>query len=165
MASGYASPLLHSWRNDYWRINLRWISFASGLAFPIFQLVLSDMPLYLIKVLEADSKCIEDAIRCGGLAPTKASCIKNIMRCLLEKKGKLCLEYLRHLSVDEVKAELSQFKGIGPKTVIFLPTIFSLTALYSPLVKAGKKFPLVLIYLQWLIHCSSLMEFVRLRGL
>ncbi|XP_048328896.2 putative DNA glycosylase At3g47830 isoform X2 [Ziziphus jujuba] len=68
-------------------------------------------------VLEADSKSIENAIRCGGLAPTKASCVKNIMRCLLEKKGKLCLEYLRHLSVDEIKAELSQFKGIGPKTV------------------------------------------------
>ncbi|KAF3437095.1 hypothetical protein FNV43_RR19848 [Rhamnella rubrinervis] len=70
-----------------------------------------------VDVLEADSKCIENAIRCGGLAPTKASCIKNIMSCLLEKKGKLCLEYLRDLSVDEVKAELSQFKGIGPKTV------------------------------------------------
>ncbi|KAL5544272.1 hypothetical protein UlMin_008056 [Ulmus minor] len=68
-------------------------------------------------VLEADSKCIENAIRCGGLAPTKASCIKNIMKSLLEKRGKLCLEYLRDLSVGEVKAELSHFKGIGPKTV------------------------------------------------
>ncbi|KAE8124163.1 hypothetical protein FH972_019070 [Carpinus fangiana] len=68
-------------------------------------------------VLSAESKCIENAIRCGGLAPTKASCIKNILSCLLEKKGKLCLEYLRDLSVDEIKAELSQFKGIGPKTV------------------------------------------------
>ncbi|KAK1433798.1 hypothetical protein QVD17_10715 [Tagetes erecta] len=68
-------------------------------------------------VLAADSKCIEDAIRCGGLAPTKASCIKNMLNCLLEKRGKLCLEYLRDLSVDEIKTELSQFKGIGPKTV------------------------------------------------
>lgn len=74
----------------------------------------------LFKVLSAESKCIENAIRCGGLAPTKASCIKNILSCLLEKKGKLCLEYLRDFSVDEVKAELSQFKGIGPKTVIIL---------------------------------------------
>ncbi|KAF4390924.1 hypothetical protein G4B88_030602, partial [Cannabis sativa] len=68
-------------------------------------------------VLGADSKMIENAIRCGGLAPTKASCIKNLLRCLLERKGKLCLEYLRDFSVDEVKAELSLFKGIGPKTV------------------------------------------------
>ncbi|XP_028090478.1 putative DNA glycosylase At3g47830 isoform X1 [Camellia sinensis] len=68
-------------------------------------------------VLIAESKSVENAIRCGGLAPTKASCIKNVLSCLLEKKGKLCLEYLRDLSVDEIKAELSQFKGIGPKTV------------------------------------------------
>ncbi|KAK4489058.1 hypothetical protein RD792_004852 [Penstemon davidsonii] len=68
-------------------------------------------------VLEAESKCIEDAIRCGGLAPTKSSCIKNLLSCLLEKKGKLCMEYLKELSTEEIKAELSQFKGIGPKTV------------------------------------------------
>lgn len=68
-------------------------------------------------VLAADSKCIENAIRCGGLAPTKASCIKNMLSCLFEKRGKLCLEYLRDLSVDEIKTELSRFKGIGPKTV------------------------------------------------
>ncbi|XP_027333046.1 putative DNA glycosylase At3g47830 [Abrus precatorius] len=68
-------------------------------------------------VLGAESKDVENAIRCGGLAPTKASCIKNVLRCLLERRGKLCLEYLRDLSVDEIKAELSLFKGIGPKTV------------------------------------------------
>lgn len=71
------------------------------------------------KVLCAESKDVENAIRCGGLAPTKASCIKNVLRCLRERRGELCLEYLRDLSVDEVKAELSLFKGIGPKTVIF----------------------------------------------
>ncbi|KAL2492844.1 putative DNA glycosylase [Abeliophyllum distichum] len=68
-------------------------------------------------VLAAESRCIEDAIRCGGLAPTKSSCIKNILNSLLDKNGKLCLEYLRDLSVEEIKAELSHFKGIGPKTV------------------------------------------------
>ncbi|XP_004508835.1 putative DNA glycosylase At3g47830 [Cicer arietinum] len=65
----------------------------------------------------AESKELENAIRCGGLAPTKASCIKNLLRCLLEKRGKFCLEYLRDLSVAQIKAELSLFKGIGPKTV------------------------------------------------
>ncbi|KAL6318812.1 hypothetical protein AAG906_001285 [Vitis piasezkii] len=69
-------------------------------------------------VLAADSKSIENAIRCGGLAVTKASCIKKMLSCLLERKGKLCLEYLRDLTVDEIKTELSHFKGIGPKTVI-----------------------------------------------
>ncbi|KAE9602608.1 putative uracil-DNA glycosylase [Lupinus albus] len=68
-------------------------------------------------VLSAESKDLENAIRCGGLAPTKASCIKNLLRLLVEKRGKLCLEYLRDMSIDEIKAELSLFKGIGPKTV------------------------------------------------
>ncbi|KAK7347201.1 hypothetical protein VNO80_21728 [Phaseolus coccineus] len=68
-------------------------------------------------VFGAESKDVENAIRCGGLAPTKASCIKNMLRCLRERRGQLCLEYLRDLSVDEAKAELSLFKGIGPKTV------------------------------------------------
>ncbi|KAG9449636.1 hypothetical protein H6P81_009601 [Aristolochia fimbriata] len=68
-------------------------------------------------VLAADSKCVENAIRCGGLAATKASCIKTILKSLLEKKGKICLEYLRDMSVNEIKDELCSFKGIGPKTV------------------------------------------------
>ncbi|CAK7328982.1 unnamed protein product [Dovyalis caffra] len=67
-------------------------------------------------VIAAESKCVENAIRCGGLASTKAACIRNILSCLMEKKGKLCLEYLRDLSVAEIKAELFHFKGIGPKT-------------------------------------------------
>ncbi|KAG6432052.1 hypothetical protein SASPL_103625 [Salvia splendens] len=68
-------------------------------------------------VLEAESKHVEDAIRCGGLAPTKSSCIKNLLSVLLEKRGKLCMEYLREMSIEEVKAELSLLKGIGPKTL------------------------------------------------
>lgn len=69
------------------------------------------------EVLKADIRSVENAIRCGGLAATKAARIKSIMRGVMEKRGQICLEYLRGLSVPEVKAELSQFKGIGPKTV------------------------------------------------
>lgn len=68
--------------------------------------------------MAAESKSIESAIRCGGLAPKKAVCIKNILNRLQTERGVLCLEYLRGLSVEEVKTELSHFKGIGPKTVI-----------------------------------------------
>lgn len=78
-----------------------------------------------IQVLAAESKNLENAIRCGGLAPRKASCIKNVLRCLHERKGKLCFEYLRDLSIDEIKAELSNFKGVGPKTVSFHRWTFS----------------------------------------
>ncbi|CAH9095873.1 unnamed protein product [Cuscuta epithymum] len=65
----------------------------------------------------AEPKLVEEAIKCGGLAPSKTACIKNILKCLLEKKGKLCLEYLRDLSIVEIKKELSCFGGVGPKTV------------------------------------------------
>ncbi|KAK9104699.1 hypothetical protein Scep_021543 [Stephania cephalantha] len=68
-------------------------------------------------VLAAELKCIESAIKCGGLAATKASCIKNLLTSLVKKKGKPCLEYLRDMTIDEVKQELCCFKGIGPKTV------------------------------------------------
>ncbi|KAI3954072.1 hypothetical protein MKW98_017896 [Papaver atlanticum] len=68
-------------------------------------------------VLAAESKCIENAIKCGGLAVKKAACIKNLLTGLLERKGKLCLEYLRNLSIDDAKKELRGYKGIGPKTV------------------------------------------------
>ncbi|XP_078175242.1 DNA glycosylase superfamily protein isoform X1 [Carex rostrata] len=70
------------------------------------------------QVLDAESDVLEDAIRCGGLARTKAGRIKSILKTLKEKKGDFCLEYLRGLSIEVVKTELSQFKGIGPKTFL-----------------------------------------------
>jgi endonuclease-3 len=69
------------------------------------------------EVLKADSKAVEDAIRCGGLAETKASRIRNILDTLLKERGKLSLEHLRNMPVDKIKAELYRFKGVGPKTV------------------------------------------------
>uniref|UniRef100_A0ACD5VA30 Uncharacterized protein n=1 Tax=Avena sativa TaxID=4498 RepID=A0ACD5VA30_AVESA len=69
------------------------------------------------QVVDEEGKGLEDAIRCGGLAATKAARIRAMLRGVREKRGAICLEYLRELSVDEVKRELSQFKGIGPKTV------------------------------------------------
>ncbi|KAJ8553810.1 hypothetical protein K7X08_024488 [Anisodus acutangulus] len=69
------------------------------------------------QVVAADAKLVEDTIRCGGLAPTKTSCIKGILSSLFQKKGNLCLEYFRELCIEEIKRELSCFRGIGPKMV------------------------------------------------
>ncbi|KQK18797.1 hypothetical protein BRADI_1g44750v3 [Brachypodium distachyon] len=71
------------------------------------------------QVVDEEGKGLEDAIRCGGLAATKAARIRAMLRDVRERRGAICLEYLRELSVDEVKRELSQFKGIGPKTGTF----------------------------------------------
>ena len=60
---------------------------------------------------------VEDAIRCGGLAEVKVSRIQVILNTLKEERGECSMEYLRDMSDDDVKAELSRFKGVGPKTV------------------------------------------------
>ena len=60
---------------------------------------------------------VEDAIRCGGLAEIKVSRIQVILNTLVDERGECSMEYLRDMPDDEVKAELSRFKGVGPKTV------------------------------------------------
>uniref|UniRef100_A0A7I4D411 HhH-GPD domain-containing protein n=1 Tax=Physcomitrium patens TaxID=3218 RepID=A0A7I4D411_PHYPA len=69
------------------------------------------------EVHAADPKKVEDAIRCGGLAETKAKRIINILDTIFTERGSICLEYVRSMNVDQIKAELSRFKGVGPKTV------------------------------------------------
>lgn len=69
------------------------------------------------QVYMADPKAVEEAIRCGGLAEIKSLRILNILDTLHREKGKLCLEYVREMSNDQIKVELSRFKGVGPKTV------------------------------------------------
>ncbi|XP_059065180.1 uncharacterized protein LOC131033396 isoform X2 [Cryptomeria japonica] len=68
------------------------------------------------EVYKADPKAVEDAIRCGGLAEIKTSRIKNILKSLLKEQGKICLEHLRNMPVEKIKAELCRFKGVGSKT-------------------------------------------------
>lgn len=72
------------------------------------------------EVLEAPSAAIEDAIREGGLAEIKTARIKTILTTVRDEAPpgqRLSLEHLHLLSTEEVKATLSQFKGVGPKTV------------------------------------------------
>lgn len=75
------------------------------------------LPCGVYQVLEADPKDVQESIRCGGLAEIKAGRILNILKTLFEERGKLCMEYLRTMSNEEIKNELSRFKGVGPKTV------------------------------------------------
>ncbi|CAN6984915.1 unnamed protein product, partial [Brassica oleracea var. botrytis] len=63
-------------------------------------------------VFAAQPRSIENAIRCEGLAPKKAVYIKNIMSRLQNERDRLPFEYLCGLLVEEVKTELSHYKGI-----------------------------------------------------
>eukprot|EP01147_Barroeca_monosierra_P009135 gene9135-1433_t len=68
-------------------------------------------------VLKADIKKLEDSIRSAGLAQTKAKRIKDILAILSKERGVPSLEYLRTMSNEDIKSELSRFNGVGPKTI------------------------------------------------
>ena len=63
-------------------------------------------------VREAPVEEIEDAIRPGGLAPTKSGRIKQI----LEAIGDDDLLWLEHAPLDEARAYLVELPGVGRKT-------------------------------------------------
>jgi endonuclease-3 len=68
-------------------------------------------------VLAAKPRELEDAIRMGGLAKTKAPRIQAILREIGEREGKISLAKLRRMSDEDVEAYLSTLPGVGPKTV------------------------------------------------
>ncbi|MCY7348185.1 MAG: hypothetical protein LH614_18490 [Pyrinomonadaceae bacterium] len=68
-------------------------------------------------VLAADESVIADAIRLGGLANQKAKVIKDLLKQLKEKHGKLSLKFIEKMPDEEARDFLQTFRGIGPKTV------------------------------------------------
>jgi endonuclease-3 len=68
-------------------------------------------------VAVADESEIADAIRLGGLANQKAKVIKNLLRDIKAMSGTLSLKFVEKMSDAEARDFLSQFRGIGPKTV------------------------------------------------
>ena len=68
-------------------------------------------------VLDAPTRKIARAIRVGGLADIKSKRIKDILRSIQRRDGRLSLDYLKKMSTEEAAAELLSFKGVGEKTV------------------------------------------------
>jgi endonuclease-3 len=68
------------------------------------------------RVERADVRSLESAIRCGGLARTKARTIKRVLRGIHSARGKLDLDFLRRMTDDEVLDYLVSFDGVGVKT-------------------------------------------------
>eukprot|EP00980_Cylindrotheca_fusiformis_P004241 scaffold918_cov126-Cylindrotheca_fusiformis.AAC.20 len=64
-----------------------------------------------------DIRRIETAIQVAGLAKTRAERMRTILRTVKEERGEASLEYIRDFSDQQVKQELSRFKGLGPKTI------------------------------------------------
>jgi endonuclease-3 len=68
-------------------------------------------------VSEGSLKDIKKAIKICGLTNTKALQIKNMLREMKRKYGKLNLNFLKKMNDDEVYDELLKYKGIGIKTI------------------------------------------------
>lgn len=69
------------------------------------------------QVRDARPGRIERAIRVGGLAPTKARRIRQVLDIIAERYGELSLEFLADAPLPEARAALESLPGVGPKTV------------------------------------------------
>ena len=67
-------------------------------------------------LLDADVKAIEEAIRPGGLAPTKAPRLQAMLREVWGRCQSFDLSFLREMPLEEARAWLRSLPGVGPKT-------------------------------------------------
>jgi endonuclease-3 len=77
------------------------------------------------QVRDASMEEVVDAIRPAGLANQKAPRIQNALRRITEERGKLSLDFLADLPLEEARAWLLSFQGVGPKTAAIV-LLFSL---------------------------------------
>jgi endonuclease-3 len=68
------------------------------------------------EVRDAHPQDVFDAIRPAGLANQKGPRIQQVLRSVTEERGSLDLSFLEDLSVEEARAWLTRFNGVGPKT-------------------------------------------------
>ena len=76
-------------------------------------------------VRDAPEAEVIEAIRPAGLANQKGPRIQQVLRAITQEQGALDLEFLRDLPVDQARAWLTRFKGVGPKTAAIV-LLFSL---------------------------------------
>ena len=68
------------------------------------------------EVRDAQTADVVDAIRPAGLANQKGPRIQQVLRSITEERGSLDLSFLEKLTVEEARAWLTRFNGVGPKT-------------------------------------------------
>ncbi len=57
-----------------------------------------------------------DAIRSGGLARIKGPRIQTILESISERHGRLSLDHIEGMSLEDAKRDLTSLHGVGPKT-------------------------------------------------
>ena len=76
-------------------------------------------------VRDADPVSVVAAIRPAGLANQKGPRIQQVLREITSERGSLDLDFLKDLPLEEARAWLMKFKGVGPKTAAIV-LLFSL---------------------------------------
>lgn len=76
-------------------------------------------------VRDAPAEAVIAAIRPAGLANQKGPRIQAVLRQITDERGALDLDFLRDMPVEEARAWLTKFKGVGPKTAAIV-LLFSL---------------------------------------
>jgi endonuclease-3 len=68
------------------------------------------------QVRDADTDEVIEAVRVAGLANQKGPRLQNVLREITEERGSLDLSFLSDIPLEEARAWLTKFKGVGPKT-------------------------------------------------
>ncbi len=76
-------------------------------------------------VRDAPADAVIEAIRPAGLANQKGPRLQQVLRAITAERGALDLEFLKDWPVDEARAWLTKFNGVGPKTAAIV-LLFSL---------------------------------------
>jgi endonuclease III len=67
-------------------------------------------------VMNAPTDEVIDTIKPAGLANQKGPRIQNLLRRIHTERGELNIDFLNELPINEAKAWLTSFDGVGPKT-------------------------------------------------
>jgi endonuclease-3 len=76
-------------------------------------------------VRDAKTKEVVAAIRPAGLANQKGPRIQRVLKAITEERGDLDLSFLKDLPLEDARAWLTRFNGVGPKTAAIV-LLFSL---------------------------------------
>ncbi len=68
------------------------------------------------EVMNAPSAAVIAAIKPAGLANQKGPRIQEVLRRIYAERGELSIDFLADVPIDEAKAWLTSFNGVGPKT-------------------------------------------------
>jgi endonuclease-3 len=80
-----------------------------------FELLRAALPTWEA-VRDAPVEMVVNAIRPAGLANQKGPRIQQVLKAITEERGLLDLEFLATWPVEEARAWLTKFNGVGPKT-------------------------------------------------